>query len=236
MSYSGYDIEDAIVMNKARLDRGFRAVHRASKVRDAGQEVLQPHDGPDRRADASRSARPTGRHRLLDRDGIASVGDADKPRGRLREQAEPRRTRAIRCRTRTRCRTPSTARRRRAYKGPQGESCVVDKVMLTMTDEGAVQRQVPRATHAPPGGGRQVLVAARPEGRVRRPSSAARLPVLRARRDAGPHHEPARVPEPHDRGEDDRALGGQSRAGGRAVPRRHGVRGRHRRRTSPRRS
>jgi len=67
MSYSGYDIEDAIVLNKAALDRGYGRclVYRNSKAtmkRYSNQVV-----------DAA-TKKPIWRHDILDLDGIASPG------------------------------------------------------------------------------------------------------------------------------------------------------------------
>ena len=50
MSYSGYDIEDASVLNKASLDRGFMRCGGAEEKRHGGQEVRQPYPGPHRSA------------------------------------------------------------------------------------------------------------------------------------------------------------------------------------------
>lgn len=75
MSYSGYDIEDALIMNKASLDRGFGRclVYKNSKC------ILkaypnQTHDrilGP--LLDAE-TRKPVYRHRALDTDGIVAAG------------------------------------------------------------------------------------------------------------------------------------------------------------------
>jgi DNA-directed RNA polymerase III subunit RPC2 len=46
MSYSGYDIEDAIILNKASLDRGYGqvATYRRYTTEFKDRERLKPHD------------------------------------------------------------------------------------------------------------------------------------------------------------------------------------------------
>ncbi|XP_015905674.1 DNA-directed RNA polymerase III subunit RPC2 [Parasteatoda tepidariorum] len=74
MSYSGYDIEDAIVLNKASLDRGFGRclVYRTSKC--AIKKYAHTADrilGP--KVDAE-TKKPVWKHLALDSDGIAYPG------------------------------------------------------------------------------------------------------------------------------------------------------------------
>ncbi|XP_035230876.1 DNA-directed RNA polymerase III subunit RPC2-like, partial [Stegodyphus dumicola] len=75
MSYSGYDIEDAIVLNKASLDRGFGRclVYRTSKstVKRYSNNTSDLVLGP--KVDAETRI-PIWKHRALDLDGIASPG------------------------------------------------------------------------------------------------------------------------------------------------------------------
>ncbi|EXJ60748.1 DNA-directed RNA polymerase III subunit RPC2 [Cladophialophora yegresii CBS 114405] len=76
MSYSGYDIEDALVLNKASVDRGFGRcqvlrkypVSLKSYPNDTHDEVLAPSMRPD-------GTGPEKGHTLLDSDGIARVGE-----------------------------------------------------------------------------------------------------------------------------------------------------------------
>ncbi|XP_055949734.1 DNA-directed RNA polymerase III subunit RPC2-like [Argiope bruennichi] len=75
MSYSGYDIEDAIVLNKASLDRGFGRclVYRTSKT-TLKRYANQTYDrvlGP--KVDAE-TRKPIWKHLPLDSDGIAAPG------------------------------------------------------------------------------------------------------------------------------------------------------------------
>jgi len=78
---------------------------------------------------------PTGRHKLLDGDGIASVGERIEPGDVYVNKQSPSNTRDPLPNPQA---MPDSFFRPtpQSYKGPQGEACVVDKVMLTMTDEG----------------------------------------------------------------------------------------------------
>ena len=74
MSYSGYDIEDALVLNKASVDRGFgrcqvlRKYPVSLKLYPSGaRDAVAP---PDRE-----NGEPIKQHALLDLDGIANVGE-----------------------------------------------------------------------------------------------------------------------------------------------------------------
>ena len=75
MSYSGYDIEDAIILNRSSLDRGYGRclVYRNNKTTmkrygiQAADRILGPM------VDAT-SKKPIWRHDVLDMDGIASPG------------------------------------------------------------------------------------------------------------------------------------------------------------------
>ena len=82
MSYSGYDIEDALVLNKASVDRGFgrcqvlRKYTTQLKVNPNGtkDQVMSPEkeevlSGPDKGSKVN-----IKRHMRLDEDGVASVG------------------------------------------------------------------------------------------------------------------------------------------------------------------
>ena len=75
MSYSGYDIEDAIILNKASLDRGYGRclVYRNSKttMKKYGTQAVDRILGP--LIDAN-TKKPIWRHDVLDMDGIASPG------------------------------------------------------------------------------------------------------------------------------------------------------------------
>uniref|UniRef100_A0A2P2MN85 DNA-directed RNA polymerase n=1 Tax=Rhizophora mucronata TaxID=61149 RepID=A0A2P2MN85_RHIMU len=124
MSYSGYDIEDAIVMNKASLDRGFGrciVMKKSSAVNQsyengASDRILRPRRGEER-------------ERVLDDDGLAAPGEIIRPGDIYINKESPIETRGqlksaaaladIKYR-------PSI----QTIKGPEGESFVVDRVAL----------------------------------------------------------------------------------------------------------
>ena len=76
MSYSGYDIEDALILNKASIDRGFGRclVYRNSKCvrktygNQTYDKILGPLIDPN-------TKKPIPKHDILDSDGIASPGE-----------------------------------------------------------------------------------------------------------------------------------------------------------------
>ncbi|KAK0122077.1 DNA-directed RNA polymerase III core subunit ret1, variant 2 [Cadophora gregata] len=77
MSYSGYDIEDALVLNKSSCDRGFGRcqVFRKNMV----QLKKYPNRSADRLGDPQRDEKDPSKliakHRILGSDGIGSVGE-----------------------------------------------------------------------------------------------------------------------------------------------------------------
>lgn len=78
MSYSGYDIEDALVLNKASLDRGFG---RCQVLRKYSQKLLKyANRSADRIGDremmlnSEGQMQPVEKHMLLGADGLAHVG------------------------------------------------------------------------------------------------------------------------------------------------------------------
>ncbi|KAL5010211.1 hypothetical protein ScPMuIL_012516 [Solemya velum] len=76
MSYSGYDIEDALILNKASLDRGFGRclVYRkqACSLRRYSNQTFDKVMGP--MIDATTHS-PIWRHTILDADGICAPGE-----------------------------------------------------------------------------------------------------------------------------------------------------------------
>ncbi|KAI9836194.1 MAG: DNA-directed RNA polymerase III subunit [Sarea resinae] len=74
MSYSGYDIEDALVLNKASCDRGFGRCQVFRKY--ATQLKKYPNGTMDRIGDRQEeNGLPIKKHALLDTDGLAAVGE-----------------------------------------------------------------------------------------------------------------------------------------------------------------
>ena len=78
MSYSGYDIEDAIVLNKASLDRGFgRAVYirrymsDLKKYSNGAADMIAPVTLPKERSKQAHFRK----YHALDESGISRVGE-----------------------------------------------------------------------------------------------------------------------------------------------------------------
>ena len=77
MSYSGYDIEDALVLNKASLDRGFGRCQVFRKYSTTLRRY--PNGTEDRIADPDlENGEQVRKHALLDNNGVAHVGDKVK--------------------------------------------------------------------------------------------------------------------------------------------------------------
>ncbi|KAB1200829.1 DNA-directed RNA polymerase III subunit RPC2 [Morella rubra] len=127
MSYSGYDIEDAIVMNKSSLDRGFGrciVLKRCSAIRQKYENNTE-----DRIIRPNREGDGAGRMQILDDDGIAAPGEIIRPGDIYINKETPIITRGP---TVSPAGLPDRAYRPsiQTFKGPEGESCVVDKVAL----------------------------------------------------------------------------------------------------------
>lgn len=156
MSYTGYDIEDALVMNKASLDRGFG---RCIVLRKYGTSLKRyPNRTIDRIVGPSSVSvfAKKNRCRILDDDGIANVGEPLSQGEVLVNKQMPTNTRenivpvagvgvggvgADHMQYRD---APVT------WKGHAGEQCVVDKVLLTSNEEsGTVVKVLVRHTRRP---------------------------------------------------------------------------------------
>ncbi|KAF0305075.1 DNA-directed RNA polymerase III subunit RPC2 [Amphibalanus amphitrite] len=76
MSYSGYDIEDALILNKASLDRGYGRclVYRNAKC-TLKRYANQTHDRVQGPLVDAVTKEPIWRHRALDADGITAPGE-----------------------------------------------------------------------------------------------------------------------------------------------------------------
>lgn len=76
MSYSGYDIEDALIMNKASIDRGFGRclVYRNTKciMKRYSNQTFDRIQGP---LVDTVTNQPIWKHSCLDNDGIAAPGE-----------------------------------------------------------------------------------------------------------------------------------------------------------------
>jgi len=77
MSYSGYDIEDALVLNKASVDRGFGRCQVLRKYPVSLKVYASGSKDTVERPDYENGA-PIKKHALLDSDGIAAVGEKVK--------------------------------------------------------------------------------------------------------------------------------------------------------------
>lgn len=135
MSYSGYDIEDAIVLNKASLDRGFM---RCWVMRKYATQMQSYQNGTYDRVvgapaedDPAVSANMQQRLKAVDRDGLAMVGHRVLPNGILVNKESPVNT----TETRTTSMTPVASYKPTPLSFKSGKStwAVVDKVMLTST-------------------------------------------------------------------------------------------------------
>ncbi|KAL6782341.1 RPC2 [Auxenochlorella protothecoides x Auxenochlorella symbiontica] len=159
MSYSGYDIEDAIVMNKASLDRGFgRCVVMRKYATTLKKYGNRTQDRITRPAEAAAPAgastttptRPGGRFSVLDADGIAGAG-------RVLTQGECLVHKQVPLNTRDAAGPGGGALPESGYraapvmwKGFPGERCAVDRVMVTSNDDSAcVVKVLVRHTRRP---------------------------------------------------------------------------------------
>ncbi|CAI0421527.1 unnamed protein product [Linum tenue] len=126
MSYSGYDIEDAIVMNKSSLDRGFG---RCIVMKKASCIMNRRYDS----GASDRIVRPRGldkdRERILDVDGLAAPGQIIRPNDIYINKESPTETKNHKS-----AEALADMKYRpsmQSHKGPEGESCVVDRVALS---------------------------------------------------------------------------------------------------------
>ncbi|CAG9463203.1 unnamed protein product [Pedinophyceae sp. YPF-701] len=139
MSYSGYDIEDSIIMNRASLDRGFgRCIvlkkHGISMKARRSSLVQQPSDRIDPPEIRPGHTRPTGALKCLDVDGLPQVGGKIYPGDIYINRSIPVNAKEVAA-------GPPGApvqykRAPLAWKGPAGEHGVVDRVLLTTNEMG----------------------------------------------------------------------------------------------------
>uniref|UniRef100_A0A0E0GNX9 DNA-directed RNA polymerase n=2 Tax=Oryza TaxID=4527 RepID=A0A0E0GNX9_ORYNI len=148
MSYSGYDIEDAIVMNKSSLDRGFgRCIamkkYTVTKEKYEGgysDRIVKPQRDKD-------GALLKQNMRALDEDGFAAPGLIIRNHDIYVNKQTPRNTkRDSGAHLTDRDYKDSPA----VYKGVDGETTVVDRVMLCSdTDEKLIIKCIIRHTRRP---------------------------------------------------------------------------------------
>jgi len=150
MSYTGYDIEDAVIVNKASLDRGFG---RCSVLRRVGTTIKryanrtmdrvnpppleEPPAAVTRGEDGALVKPRESRFSRLDHDGLARVGDALRPGDVYINKATPSDTRDP---------VPAPAAMPDAfyrpcplvYRGATGETARVDRVLLTSNQQDSI--------------------------------------------------------------------------------------------------
>lgn len=127
MSYSGYDIEDAIVMNKSSLDRGFGRCIVMKKM----SAIVQKYENgtSDRIIRPQRERYDPEKTQILDDDGLAAPGEIIRPDYIYINKQSPIVTRGP---ITSPMGLPDSAYKPsiQTYKGPEGETAVLDRVAL----------------------------------------------------------------------------------------------------------
>ncbi|CAN1173032.1 DNA-directed RNA polymerase III subunit 2 [Linum perenne] len=136
MSYSGYDIEDAIVMNKSSLDRGFG---RCIVMKKMSSTMTRYENGAiDRIVKPMRQDRKDI-ERILDEDGIASPGQIIRGNDIYVNKESPmdtsKRNSSAQGRSATELANMKYRPSMERYKGIEGEPCVVDRVLLSRNNK-----------------------------------------------------------------------------------------------------
>ena len=134
MSYSGYDIEDALIMNKASLDRGFgRCVVYKKQVCSLKRYANQTFDrilGP---SYDSKTAKPIWKHAVLDQDGICSPGERVSNRQVLVNKSVPLVTQTLQQTQGRGAPPPSYKDIPMSFKGPT--DAYLERVLITSNSE-----------------------------------------------------------------------------------------------------
>lgn len=148
MSYSGYDIEDALVINKASLDRGFGRcfVYRKQSctLKRYANQSFDRILGPSKDATTGKSI---WKHEVLDQDGICAPGERVKNRQVLVNKSVPTVTQSLQQQAQAGMQqsfkeTPMT------YKGPT--ETYVEKVLVTSNmEESYLIKMLLRSTRRP---------------------------------------------------------------------------------------
>ncbi|KAK6158458.1 hypothetical protein DH2020_005772 [Rehmannia glutinosa] len=124
MSYSGYDIEDAIVMNKSSLDRGFGRCIVMKKMSAVSQKYVNGTSDRIIRPDKGNDA-----EQILDDDGLAAPGQIIRNMDVYIKKQSPKITRGP-VQPRADLADSAYTSSKQTYKGPEGETPVVDRVVL----------------------------------------------------------------------------------------------------------
>ena len=148
MSYSGYDIEDALIMNKASLDRGFgRCLVYKKQVCALKRYANQTFDrilGPS--CDAQ-TGKPIWKHEVLDQDGICGPGERVSNRQVLVNKSVPLVTQTLQ-QTQGRIIQPNYKDTPMSYKGPT--DAYVERVLITSNaEESYLIKMLLRTTRRP---------------------------------------------------------------------------------------
>ena len=190
MSFSGYDIEDALILNQASVDRGFGRCHVLKKQTIPLRQF--PNGTHERMAYPRPPARPELYKYVDEADGMIAPGAIVEQAQVMVHRETPVETRGHD--TGMFKATPIT------HKLP--ETASIDKVMLTDTDDGPLIKILTRQTRRPELGDKFFL-ATRPKGSVWTDRPAARHAIQRRGHRTRHHHEPARFPLANDSGQDD---------------------------------
>ena len=133
MSFSGYDIEDALILNKASLDRGFGRclVYRKQNcsLKRYANGTFDRIMGPDK---DSKTGKPVWRHEVLDQDGIVAPGERVANKQVLVNKSMPVITQTLQ--------QPAVSQSDKNYKDTPisykgAGHCYVEKVLVTSTPE-----------------------------------------------------------------------------------------------------
>lgn len=146
MSYSGYDIEDAIVMNKSSLDRGFGRSIVIKKFPAINQKY--ENGTSDRIIRPQREGRDAERMQILDDDGLPAPGEIIRPHDIYINKQSPINTKdnfASPADLPDEFYKPSIL----TYKGPEGETAVVDRVALFSKNNNLCVKVMIRHTRRP---------------------------------------------------------------------------------------
>ena len=134
MSYSGYDIEDALILNKASLDRGFGRCFVYKKqtcsLKRYANQMFDRILGPSR--DAA-SNKPIWRHEVLDQDGICAPGERVIRQQVLVNKSLPTVTQTIQQTANGMQQQPTYHDTPITYKGPF--TSYIEKVLITSNAE-----------------------------------------------------------------------------------------------------
>lgn len=148
MSYSGYDIEDALILNKASLDRGFGRclVYRKQNcsLKRYANQTFDRIMGPSR---DEKTGKPIWRHEVLDADGICSPGERVLNKQVFINKSVPVVTQTLQQQALD-LGSPKFKDAPITYKG--ATDCYVEKVLITSnTEESYLIKMLLRSTRRP---------------------------------------------------------------------------------------